>query len=92
MDTISWHVLDATADDWESLTQIADHVLRFCPSVDCETVAQTIVLHQSAGMFREMNDFRPTPVQIVSNPIDYWFEMTELGRRAWKQSSSIFGD
>jgi hypothetical protein len=83
LDSLAWHVMDATADDWESLEQILPHVRETHGPAEAVVVAESIVRLMVEGLMEEMRHATVSPQAIVCNPIDYWFRMTPRGRAIW---------
>ena len=76
-------LLNATADDWESLEQIHGHVVRFSTAVAPRRVAEEIIRLIRSGHF-ECQPAAPSDVDaILAEPAEYWFRMTESGRAWW---------
>ncbi len=83
LDSLTWHVMDATADDWESLEQILPHVCATHGPVEAIAAAEVIARLMAESLMEEMQHASVIPQAIVSNPIEYWFRMTPRGRDLW---------
>jgi hypothetical protein len=83
LDSLTWHVMDATADDWESLDQILPYVRETHGSVEALAVAEVIARLLGEGLMEEMQHASVSPPAVVSNPIEFWFRMTPGGRTIW---------
>jgi hypothetical protein len=82
-DPLLWHILDATADDWESIVQIEDHITRFLGRSSRFKIASTLKELLEQGLIEEMKNQTFTPDNLVNNPDEFWFAMTEEGRMIW---------
>jgi hypothetical protein len=83
LDKRSFWLMNATADDWESLEQIAPEVEKFAGITDSSEVAQLIVDLVADGLLEEMKHTRITPQMLLQTPIEFWFAMTPAGRALW---------
>jgi hypothetical protein len=83
LDKPSFWLMNATADDWESLEQIAPQVERFAGVTDSSEVARLIIDLVADGLIEEMKHTPVTPQMIVQTPIEFWFAMTPAGRALW---------
>ena len=90
LDRLSFHILNTMADDWESLEQIAPHVMEFSGIGNTSQIACVIVDLVSEGLLVEMKHVSLTPEMIVQTPIEYWFRMTPRGRALWEAESRNF--
>ena len=79
MDPLTWLVLNATADDWESITQIQKHVaeqLEDYPELELATTIKKLV---EDGLIKVMNGTEFEPSNLLERPTEYWFGMTIPG-------------
>jgi len=83
LDKPSFWLMNATADDWESLEQIMPDVKEFAGVTDSLLVARLIVELIADGLLEEMKHTPVTPQMIVQTPIEFWFAMTPAGRALW---------
>ena len=86
LDELTWHAMDAMADDWESLEQIVPHVEHFLGATDKAGIAKLLVVLVSEGLLREMERItyqQLTADMVLETPIEYWFAMTPQGRALW---------
>lgn len=83
MDSLTWHVMDATADDWESLQQIRPHVRAFHGPVEPAAIAALVARLVREGLMEEMRHPVIDPAAVVADPIEFWFRMTPRGRAVW---------
>lgn len=88
MDSLSWHVMDATADDWESLEQILPHVREYHGPVEPTAIAEAIARLVRDGLMEEMRGTAVNPVAIAADPIEFWFRMTARGRMEWDSAGA----
>jgi hypothetical protein len=82
--SLMFEVLNATADDWESLEQIHGDVVRFDASMTPRLVAEEIIRLVRSGHF-ECQPKAPSDVDaVLAEPLEYWFRMTDIGRAWWE--------
>ncbi len=82
VDVIAWEVLNATADDWESVEQLHAAVVRSLAPVNRKAVAGVAERLVAAGLFEQ----RPTDAP----PAEAWFRMTAAGRASWEQAADRY--
>ncbi len=87
MDSLSWNVMNATADDWESLEQILPQVRQFYGPVESAEVAKLVSRLVHEGLMEEMRNPVINPAAVAADPIEFWFRMTPRGRMAWESES-----
>jgi len=92
LDKVTWHVMDAMADDWESIAQIRPHVHQYCGvRSDEEIFAALRDLHQD-----ELVEIMKVPEQasdtFQTHPDACWFGMTETGRKLWDSEGVKYRD
>ena len=80
LDSLSWEVMNATADDWESLHQIMSRVCEFCGQVEPAAMAELIATLVDNGLMEEMQGRIVQSTDVLADPIDFWFRMTPMGR------------
>lgn len=90
MDSLMWHVMDATADDWESLEQILPHVREFQGPIEASAIAKLIAQLVAEGLMEEEQHSNPDPVAVLSDPTRFWFGMTSKGRELWDQHGTQY--
>jgi hypothetical protein len=83
VDVISFWIMNATADDWESLDQIVPQVLETCSSVDSKSVAERIEALVGQGLMEEMRGRAVRSADVLVDPMEFWFRMTLKGRSTW---------
>ena len=96
LDKTTFWLMNATADDWESLEQIMPQVERYAGVADTSQVARLIVELVSEGLFEgrrtEVLYRGVTPEMIIQDPIEYWFKMTPTGRALWSSEAHKYED
>jgi len=90
MDPLTYHVMNATADDWESLEQILPQVREFHGPIEPFAVAEAIARLVRDGLMEEMRHSVIDPAAVVAEPIEFWFRMTPRGRAAWDTQAVTF--
>jgi hypothetical protein len=90
LDSLSWHIMDATADDWESLEQILPHIHEFHNSIEPSVVAEVVAHLVREGLMEEMRHRTVEPASVVADPIEFWFRMTPRGRAIWGAEGGRF--
>jgi hypothetical protein len=85
LDAKAWYVMDATADDWESIEQIRPHIHECFRPISDEQILELLRELHSAGLVEMMDDegyathtFAPTN----------WFRMTKVGRSIWDKEGA----
>jgi hypothetical protein len=90
MDSLTWHVMDALADDWESIAQIRPHVHEFVGLASDAQIFATLRRLQEARLV-EIVPVANQPADIFeSEPAACWFGMTEAGRKAWDSDGAKY--
>jgi hypothetical protein len=83
LDKLQWHIMDAMADDWESIEQIRPHVAKYCGNVlDHQIFVQLRDLHRH-GFVRLMDENGYGKDDFPAEAGKYWFDMTDAGRALW---------
>jgi hypothetical protein len=90
IDRISWHILNAMADDWESLEQIHPSVNRDTGPVSREVIIEHLEDLKKERLVQIMDDKDFNGIEILKDPIEYWFGMTESGRSLWNSESNKY--
>ena len=90
LDRLGFYVMNATADDWESLEQIMSQTTEFARVTDRSQVAHQIVELLREGLLQEMKKTPVTLEMIVQTPAEYWFGMTARGRTVWQSQSQRY--
>ena len=68
LNSLQWHVLDATADDWESFAQILPHVNQWLGKTEREFVANVIQELVSLDLLEEDNNLPLLLLFELQNP------------------------
>ena len=95
LDEFAFEAMNAMADDWESLDQIAPQIERFVSSADRSRVARLLAELVAEGLVRERQLQvypRLTAAMILETPIEFWFAMTPVGRALWKSEAHKYED
>ncbi len=90
MDSLTWHVMDATADDWESMEQMLPHVHACHGPAEPAAVAEVVARLVCDGLMEEMRHAIIDPTEVVANPVEFWFRMTPRGRGVWDSDGNRF--
>jgi hypothetical protein len=92
---LDWLILDATADDFESIVQIAPNVLSDLPQTPRVEIARHIIELLRGGFLQQLErgeisleDFASVPERLQP---PFWFGMTPRGADAWEHSATEFG-
>lgn len=90
---LTFWIMDATADDWESLDQIQAVVDEWWEPTPRLAVAEEIVRLVRIGLFEEVphqdrGDDELSAAAVVADPTHFWFGMTAEGRKQWEQQAS----
>ena len=91
--SLTFWIMDATADDWESLDQIQPALNKCWEPTSRLVVAVEIVRLVLVGLFEEMQhqdrgNEELSAEAIVADPMRFWFRMTVQGRKQWEQEAS----
>jgi hypothetical protein len=92
LDSLTWHVMDAMADDWESIVQIRPHVQQYCGATPDDRIFQILRQLHTNGLVRIMDLDGHGPDSFPSDPQESWFDMTDSGRLLWETESSKYRD
>ncbi len=87
---LSWEIMNATADDWESLDQVMPSIMPHCGPVDAPAIARAIACLVNDGLMEEMRHGSVEPTSVVEDPMEYWFRMTPHGRELWDSQARRF--
>jgi hypothetical protein len=92
LDQLTWHVMDAMADDWESIAQIRPHVHHYCGEASDEQIVAVLrELHKN-----NLVEIMQVPEQsgdiFRTHPEECWFGMTDAGRRLWDAEGAKYRD
>jgi hypothetical protein len=92
MDSLTWHVIDALADDWESIAQIRPHVQQYCGPASDQQIFD--ILRQLRGdRFIEIMKVPGQPEDVFeTQPQACWFGMTDVGRAQWDSEGGKYRD
>jgi hypothetical protein len=90
LDKLQWHVLDAMADDWESIVQIRPHVAEFCGTTPDQRIFDILRTLHRLSFVRLMDSEGYGADAFPDDPRDYWFSMTESGRTLWDSDGNNY--
>lgn len=92
LDSLTWHVMDAMADDWESIEQIRPHVRRYAEPASDERIFQILRQLHENELVRIMDGKGYGTRRFPTEPRDCWFSMTERGRALWDAEGIKYRD
>jgi hypothetical protein len=94
LDAHTWHVMDAMADDWESIAQIRPHVEGYCGVTTNDRIFDTLRSLHSDGLIEIMevgaHSNSVFPASDARNTA--WFCMTDAGRALRDAQGEAFRD
>jgi hypothetical protein len=76
IDSLSFEIMNATADDWESLDQIYPTVCRVFSQHSRQAIVDTVSKLVIVGWLEQR--------QVDGQMEECWFRMTDEGRRIWQ--------
>jgi len=91
LSSLEWHVLDAMADDWESIEQIAPHVERFHGPVSRECIMEILGVLYGQNLVEAMTE-NGDAVTGPCHPASDWFRMSSEGRAIWDGNGARYRD
>src|SRR4051812_45402249 len=89
--SLTFEVMNATGDDWESFAQIHSAVNLYWQSANASVVAEEIIRLFVAGLFDVMPKAPHNAEVILAEPVGYWFRMTLSGRMHWQELAKGIG-
>jgi hypothetical protein len=92
LDSLTWHVMDALADDWESIEQIRPHVHRYAEPASDEAIIQILRRLHEIGLVTIMDAEGYGVGSFPAQASDCWFSMTERGRLLWDAEGEKYRD
>jgi hypothetical protein len=103
LDRFDWYILDATADDWESIDQILPYVNELYGSVEARAVVRALSRLVDEGWMRaahlveegymtDVPNGSLEPETIAEEPTEFWFCMTQRGRTLWDSDGQEYRD
>ena len=92
LDSLTWHTMDAMADDWESIEQIRPHVAQFCGVASDDRIFQALRQLHADHLVRIIEPDGAETSAFPDQPEAYWFSMTEAGRQLWDREGSRYRD
>lgn len=82
---LAFWVMDATADDWESLEQIHPAVNKWWQPTEPSAVAEEMIRLLFAGLLEVMPRVPDNLSAVLAEPLEFWFRMTPAGRAQWEE-------
>lgn len=92
LDSLTWHILDAMAEDWETVELIQPHVREYCASVPDERIASVLRELHAEGLVEIMEVGGATNSVFPDDPRRTWFAMTPSGRALWDEAGGNYRD
>lgn len=92
LDSLTWHVMDAMADDWESIEQIRPHVHRYAEPASDEAIIQVLRRLHENGLVKVMDAEGYGVGSLPSPASNCWFSMTARGRLLWDAEGKKYRD
>jgi hypothetical protein len=87
---LMWHVMNSTADDWESLAQIVPDVNRSLGPHEQDSVEETVRIAFANGyILAKTGDWQPA-ASLDQEITSYWFSMSEAGRKVWESETETY--
>ena len=90
MDSLTWYVMDALADDWESIAQIRPHVHQYCGEASNEQIFQLRRQLREDKLVEIMKVPGQAENIFETRPEACWFGMTRAGRAVWDSEGAKF--
>ncbi len=91
-DSLTWHIMDAMADDWESIEQIQPHVNRFHGQVDDDQIFQILKDLCDNKLVKIMDGNGYGTDKFSEDSRLCWFKMTEIGKLLWDSEGYQYRD
>lgn len=92
MDSITWHIMDAMAEDWESVAQVEPHVLKFCGATPRDRIGKILISLHEDGFLQAM-DKNGNGISVLPDDVmETWFRMTPKGRSLWNSEGVKYRD
>ncbi len=92
IDSFDWYIMDATADDCESIVQIEAHIAEYFGQVNRFQIATRLETLTGKGLMEEKRNLAFSSSHLLENPVEFWFSMTEEGRMLWESESKKYRD
>jgi hypothetical protein len=90
LNAVSWNILDAMADDWESVEQIEPFINEYVGLVSRDEIIKAIEDLYNKGLIEIMDNEKFSRLDILKDPSKYWFGMTDAGRKLWNSESNKY--
>jgi hypothetical protein len=92
LDSLTWHVMDALADDWESVVQIRPHVHQYCGATSDKQIFDALRQLYDKKLVEIMKVDGQAGNIFQTHPEACWFGMTDAGRAFWDSESAEYRD
>jgi hypothetical protein len=89
-DALSWHVMNAMADDWESIEQIRPVVYRHHGQASDKRIFQILRQLHENELIRVMDEDGYATAAFPADPTACWFSMTETGQTLWDSEATKY--
>ena len=90
LDSATWHILLAMADDWESIVQIQGTLHRFAFDIPDAAVFNTLRDLHRDGYIKIMGPDGHPISAFPDDPAEYWFYFTPAGEQLWASNEAKF--
>lgn len=92
LDSLTWHIMDAMADDWESIEQIQSHVSGFLGQVEDKQVLSILKGLYDNRLVKIMDGNGHGIDKFPEDAKVCWFMMTQFGRILWDSEGYKYRD
>ena len=92
IDSLTFHILNAMADDWESIAQIEPQIAGYVGGVDRSEIFTVLRRLYVTGDIRAMDENGYGVDAFPDDPALAWFSMTDSGRGVFERNFSRFDD
>ena len=90
LDRLTWHIMDAMADDWESIDQIQPYIRDYCGPMADERVITILRELHAEGLIEIMEVGEDRNDSFPADPSRSWFSMTPTGRALWDRQGGPY--
>jgi hypothetical protein len=92
LDSLTFYVLNAMADDWESIVQIEPQVIEFFGDGGRDAIVNVLRHLHDAGYLRAMDENGYGINGFPADPARAWFSMTDSGRMLFEENCPYYCD
>ncbi len=92
LDSLTFYILNAMADDWESIVQIEPQINEFHGSATREEIFEVIHSLHAGGFLRAMDENGYGINGYPSEQDTAWFSMTDTGLALFEENMEYYGD